>query len=167
MSFKNKAARPKQKKDIVLFIVIVAITIFVIFMISFIVRFVRVFPRQKEFISHLSTSTVYAYENDGVDAVANGEEIHASGDSLYDLYAYLSYSTTFIEQKKNPETDYDLYLDYGEGSLTVWQLDTTNDNGMHDLFLYYEDDDYHYAYVTDDRELSVIIRYLEHGEDND
>lgn len=84
-------------------------------------RFVGVRPKFYQFVSALSDSTIYAYDNHTLRAEGNGQSVRVSGDNAYAIYRGMSAWSPTGLPRRLPAGEADLALDYGEGTcLQVW-----------------------------------------------
>lgn len=78
-------------------------------------------PKFYQFVSALSDSTIYAYDNHTLRAEGNGQSVRVSGDNAYAIYRGMSAWSPTGLPRRLPAGEADLALDYGEGTcLQVW-----------------------------------------------
>lgn len=121
--------------------------------------------RFMNFVSNLSSSTTYAYENDSLTASVDGRQYKVSADNMYGIYSYISFNRSGRESGKIPEGE-PVVLEYGDGSvLKLWDLPEEKRANGHCLFLYYTDADGKvYSYISYKTTLDTIVtRYLMYG----
>lgn len=117
------------------------------------------------FVSNLSNSTAYAYENESLTAEIDGRLYTISPDNMYGIYSYIALNKAGKESRNIPEGE-PVVLAYGDGSvLQLWnQLDDRRAGG-YSLFLQYTDTDGKtYSYINYKADLETIkTRYLMYG----
>ena len=156
----SKASYDKPLITIIILLLLVSTGLFisVIYMLGCNRRFL-------DFISNLSYSTTYAYENECLIANIDDRFYKISDKNMYGIFAYLSLSKSGRESKKVPEGE-PVELDYGDGAmLRLW--DMPSENGRHNLFLQYTDikgDIYSYISYKTTLE-TVVVRYLTYGNE--
>ena len=96
----------------------------------------------KNFVSNLSRSTAYAYQNDSL-LVTDGEgrSFPVTGDQVYFAYQTLTTVGAGTGRSKLPQGEADLSLDFGDGSrLRLWGVKVRHKSGnMADgIFVCYE-----------------------------
>lgn len=76
----------------------------------------------KSFVHELSLATIYATENDSLKAVQGGDEIRVSHNNALTIFAQFTKKRA-KPQRKEPEGDPALMLDYGNGALLeCWEI---------------------------------------------
>lgn len=105
------------------------------------------------YIEDLSTSTTYAYENNGSKVTKGGETFFVTDENVYRPFQVISEGGRGKRQKKIPENNPDLSFDFGDGSnMQLWHMpiknaDTPDGYGM---FIRYENAEGKiYCYDTD------------------
>ena len=121
--------------------------------------------RFMKFVSNLSNSTTYAYENESLTAGIDGRQYRVSADNMYGIYSYITFNRTGRESSEIPEGE-PVVLEYGDGSvLMLWDQPEEKTAGGHCLFLHYTDvDGKVYSYISYKTTLDTIVtRYLLYG----
>ncbi len=154
----NQPAAQKMDKKTRILLVICGLVIAAI--ILSIVRFATIYPVWFNYVEHLSDSTSYAYSNGGMRAELDGKILQVKGENTYNIYTYLTTNGVSAAKSKRPERDWDLRLDYrNESYLMLWDMEAENEKDK--LFVCYENaDGYQYAYISRNKDLDTIIRYL-------
>lgn len=101
--------------------------------------------RYREFVSHLSNSNVYAYENRSLHADVDGTLVWAKSDNVQGLYNYIllngSGRTCGV-----PEGDPVIYIEYGDGgTLKIYEAEQ---EGFYAYLLYEHTDGFRYGYAS-------------------
>ncbi len=113
----------------------------------------------KSFVSGLSRSTAYAYQNDSL-VVTDGEgrSFPVTGDQVYFAYQTLTTVGAGTGRSKLPEGEADLSLDFGDGSrLRLWGVKVRHQSGsMADgIFVCYENQEGK-RYLYDNATVSLL-----------
>lgn len=117
------------------------------------------------FVSNLSNSTAYAYENESLTAEVDGRLYKISPDNMYGIYSYIALNKSGKESRNIPEGE-PVVLAYGDGSvLQLWNQPDDQRAGGYSLFLHYTDvDGKTYSYINYKANLETIVtRYLMYG----
>lgn len=106
---------------------------------------VRFQLRYREYVSHLSGSTVYAQENLGFHANVEGDQVWVKTNNVKDLYNYILFSGTG-RTGEAPEKPADIIIDYGDGGmLRLYEME----EGRFRVFLLYtHSDGFSYGYAS-------------------
>lgn len=106
---------------------------------------VRFQLRYREYVSHLSNSTVYAQENLGFHANVKGEQVWVKTNNVKDLFNYILFSGTG-RTGNAPEQPADVIIDYGDGGmLRLYEIE----EGRFRIFLLYtHEDGFSYGYAS-------------------
>lgn len=121
--------------------------------------------RFTKFVSGLSDSTTYAYNNDSLTAEIDGKRFRVSEENMYGIFGYLSLSKSGRESTKAPDGE-SVKLDYGNGTtLELWDMPVGERN--HYLFIQYTYiNGETYSYINYKTTLeTVMVRYLLYGND--
>lgn len=121
--------------------------------------------RFTKFVSGLSDSTTYAYNNDSLTAEIDGKRFKVSEENMYGIFGYLSLNKSGRESSKVPEGE-PVKLDYGNGTvLELWDMPVGKRN--HYLFIQYTYlNGETYSYINYKTTLeTVMVRYLLYGND--
>ena len=119
--------------------------------------------RFRQFLSDLSGSTVYAYQNDSLQMEADGRTVRVEGDPVYTLYQAVAEDGPgrLVEP---PAWMPDAVLTYGDGSsLELWgvELEGYQTNVKEGVLLRYVDPaGTVYCYDTDGFRLSPLVSQL-------
>lgn len=152
----------KIKKDSKFNYIISAVIVIMMFVVlSFAWAFGYHF-RFHSFVSGLSNSTTYAYNNDTLIAEIDGKSMKISGENMYGIYSYISITGSGKERKTPPDGE-PIILSYGDGSvLKLWDEAGKDNPGRHNLFLQYTNIDGEiYSYLSYGMTLDTIVtRYL-------
>lgn len=124
------AERPKRRRGTAVFVLLAAAVLALILWVLSAYGILSVRPRFYQFVSAISDSTVYAYENGTLRSEMDGQSARVSGDNTYSLYHALSVMTPTRVLSAAPDGPADLILDYGDGSvLSLWRM-TGNDQSQ-------------------------------------
>ncbi len=106
---------------------------------------VRFQLRYREYVSHLSNSTVYAQENLGFHANVRGDQVWVKTNNVKDLFNYILFSGTG-RTGEAPEQPADIIIDYGDGGmLRIYEIE----EGRFRVFLRYtHEDGFSYGYAS-------------------
>ena len=116
--------------------------------------------RFRQFISDLSSSTVYAYQNGGLQMEMDGQKIQVEGDPVYAVYQAVAFDGAgrLVER---PERAPDAVLTYGNGScLELWGIELEgyqNDAEEGVLLRYVDQSGASYCYDTDGLRLEALV----------
>lgn len=150
----------RTRKDTWIWTIMVTVVCVFVIMGVVVIWFLGYHGRFSKFVSKLSDSTTYAYNNDGLTAEMDGEVFKVSDENMYGIFGYLSLSKSGRESRKVPEGE-PVTLDYGNGSiLKLW--DMSADGRHHNLFVQYTDPAGDvYSYISYKATLdTVAVRYL-------
>ena len=148
----HSAARPpKSRRDYVLFAAISLAVALVVFLCGSIAWFLWQRNHYQLFVSALSDSTLYAFQNDSLTGRQDGQDFVMPGQTGYQLYNLLS-NWDGKPRRKVPQQSPDLTLSYGDGSvLELWPVeldgDTQREIGI--LFRFTSSDGETWIYDTD------------------
>ena len=163
--YRNVRSECRTRKDAWIWTVALAALCFFVVVGVSAVWFLGYHGRFTRFVSRLSDSTTYAYNNDGLTAVVDGETFQVSYENMYGIFGYLSFSKSGRESSKVPDGE-PVILDYGNGSLLkLWDLSA--DGRHHYLYVQYTDTDGDiYSYISYNTTLeTVVTRYLFDGNE--
>ena len=106
---------------------------------------VRFQLRYREYVSHLSNSTVYAQENLGFHANVEGDQVWVKTNNVKDLFNYILFSGTG-RTGEAPQQPADIIIDYGDGGmLRIYEIEESR----FQIFLYYtHSDGFSYGYAS-------------------
>ena len=123
----SKARLPKTRRDYILFAAILLAVALVAFFCTSIGWFLWRHTQFQDFVSALSDSTTYAYENDCLTTLEGDTPQPADRDDCYPLYILLS-DTQGRGWRKVPEEAPLLTLYYGDGAfLELWPVELKGD----------------------------------------
>lgn len=118
--------------------------------------------RYWRFVSDFSESTVYAYENDSLQADVNGVKIKMYRDNAYALYTVITDNGPG-KLGTAPQEHPAAVLHFGDGSsLELWSVELVNSSTDREygLFLRYTDvTGKRYSYDTDQISLEKVLKY--------
>ena len=163
--YENVRKDQKTKKDTWVYVVMAAAVCLLVIGIAVGAWVLGYQKRFTKFISNLSNSTTYAYNNNSMTAEIDGQTIEVSAENMYGIFAYLSLNKSGRESSKPPAGDA-VTLDYGNGAiLKLWDMPA--EEGHHDMFIHYTDaQGYTYSYISYKTTLeTVVVRYLTYGND--
>ena len=135
MKSPQSMARPsKNRRDYVLFAAISLAVAMVVFICASVGWFMWQQSHFQAFVSALSDSTVYAYENNTLTAQENGTAVSLDREAGYQLYILLS-DQQGKPRRQVPQEPSMLTLSYGDGGkLELWpvqlQGDTQRETGI-------------------------------------
>lgn len=120
-------------------------------------RFV-LYPR---FVSAVSDSTLYAYENDCLRADMGGESVHVSGDNAYSFLKSLTVGPPDKLVFGSMDEEPDLKLDYGDGSaLSLWAVPAKDSEAPKAMRVLYEGKDHsRISFYTDSISVERLSRW--------
>lgn len=127
------AERPKRRKNSMwMFLLLAAAVVVIVIWVLSVYGTLSLRPRFYDFVSALSNSTVYAYENGSLRSEADGETARVTSDNAYAFYNALTVFSPSQLLRKPPSAPADLILDYGDGSrLQLWQMEESQGYGFH------------------------------------
>lgn len=155
----------KKERDLTLTVIIVIVLLLAVAVLVAGIWYLGYGRRFKVFVSNLSNSTTYAYENESLTAEVNGSRYQISADNMYGIYSYIALNKSGRESRKIPAGE-PVVLAYGDGSvLRLWDQPDDLRAGGHSLFLQYTDvDGREYSYINYKMTLDTIeTRYLMYG----
>ena len=119
--------------------------------------------RFQQFVSDLSDSTVYAYQNGGLQMEAAGKQVQIEGDLVYEVYQAVAFDGAG-RLAERPERAPDAVLTYGDGSLLeLWDMELEgyqSDTAEGVLLRYVDQSGVSYCYDTDGLRLDVLISQM-------
>lgn len=117
------AERPKRRRGAAVFIALAAAVVLIAVWILSAYGILSVRRQFYQFVSAISDSTVYAYENDSLRAEMDGQSIRVTGGNNYSLYHAISVMEPDGRLLHVPEGEADIVLDYGDGAvLRLWKV---------------------------------------------
>lgn len=116
--------RPRKgRHDIVLAGVILVVVALIAFFVCSTAYFMWYQTHFRDFISALSDSTVYAYQNDCLTARQDGQEFSLEREKGYQIYNLLTKNNGKL-YRRTPDEPAALTLDYGDGAvLELWPVE--------------------------------------------
>lgn len=163
--YENVRRDQKAKKDMGLYVTAAVAVCLLAAAVYAAVWFFGCQKRFAKFVSNLSASTTYAYNNDCLTAKTDGTTFPVSAEDMYGIFTCLSLNKPQKESGKAPEGE-PLILDYGDGAvLKLWAMPAKD--GRADLFVQYTDAEGNvYSYISDKITLETIVtRYLTYGKE--
>ena len=148
---KTASKPPRTRRDYILFAAISLAVILLLFICTSIGWFLWQQSHFKAFVSTLSDSTVYAYENNALTAQKDGGTVPLAGETGYQLYSLLT-NRPGKPRRQVPQEPPSLTLSYGDvASLELWSVqlegDTQRETGVLWRFISPEGD--RWIYDTD------------------
>lgn len=123
---------------------------------------VRFQLRYREFVSHLSNSTVYAQENLGFHANVEGDQVWVKTNNVKDLFNYILFSGTG-RTGDAPQQPADIIIDYGDGGML--RLYEIEDGRFRIFLLYTHEDGFSYGYASSKMTVDTCrVNFLSLGE---
>ncbi len=119
---------------------------------------VRYEIQHRQFVSHLSNSNVYAYENRSLHADVRGTLVWAKRDNIQNLYNYILFSGSG-RTCQPPEYDPEILVEYGDGSLL--KIYEPEQEGFRTYLLYTHPDGFTYGYASKSMSVDTFaVTYL-------
>lgn len=120
-----------------------------------------------KFVSAVSDSTLYAYENDSLRADLAEESVHVSGENAYSFFKSLTVGPPDKLVWKTPVEEPDLKLDYGNGStLSLWEVSLKEPETKKAMRVLFEDGEgARISFYTDSISVERVSRWLMSDQD--
>lgn len=137
--------KQKKERSAAMKAALILTVLFLLAVSAIFVWAVRYELRYRAFVSHLSDSNVYAYENRSFHADVEGTLIWAKSDNVQDMYNYILFSGKGRTEAP-PEGEPAIVVEYGDGGfLSIYRLN----EGRFRVHLFYEHrDGFSYSYSS-------------------